>query len=152
MRKIKSQKTKELFLFFVLFTYIIFSSVYGLLSPFLGVIYCYFIFNLKYLEIKKKYFYLLLVFTILFEVNHGFFMFSSFATFILLYFMFIDENNPKQYNLKSLIFGFIVLSYIFFYYFNYLLSYLFGLEYPVLGFHYIQYIIIDFLIALVLFL
>lgn len=152
MNRDKYKNIKIFFSFFLLFTYMIFSPMYTLISPFIGVVFCYFIFNLKYFEEKKNYFYILTLYLLIFEINYDFVMFSSLGTCLFLYYMFIDENNPKQYNLKTLIFIFIVLFYVCFYLFNFLLSYMSGLEYPIFGFYYLRYILVDFIISLVLFL
>lgn len=148
----KYKNIKIFFSFFFLFSYIILSTMYFLLSPFCGVIFCYFIFNLKYFESKKIYFYILSIYLILFEVNYGFVMFSSLGTCLFLYYMFIDENNPKQYNLKTLMFVFVMLFYMLFFGFNFIFAYMGGFEYPIFDLYYIRYILIDFIISLVLFL
>ncbi len=152
MQRNSFYKTNIKYLLFFLFCvfYESLSSIYIYLAPLFGVAFYYLLTNIKN---KEKYFQIFLVFLyiLIFEVDKGFIP-LSFIIFFLLYYFFLFERIEHFFNKKiSKIFFHIINAYIGYYLTNLILDYIFGYSIPNINFLYLFYIIVDTLIAVVLF-
>ncbi len=152
MQRNSFYKTNIKYLLFFLFCvfYESLSSIYIYLTPLFGVAFYYLLINIKD---QKKYFQIFLVFLyiLIFEVDKGFIPFS-FIIFFLFYYFFLFKRIEYFFNKKiTKIFFHITNAYIGYYLTNFILDYVFGYNIQNINFLYLLYIIMDTLIAVVLF-
>jgi signal transduction histidine kinase len=137
-----NQPIKIILLAIILFIYESISSIFTYMSPLAGIIFIYLINNI---ENKEKYLInsLLLIYLSYFELDRGFFIFSS-AILFVIYYNFLHKEISRSiicHNCLNAIY--ISIYYIGFYTINLLLSFIFGLELPKFDITYILYIITD---------
>jgi len=141
---------KRVLLFAALLVYESITSIYTYLTPLYGFFFVYLIFNI---EKKQKILIvtLLFLYMIFFEADKGFFLFSSIIFFAFFYLIAV-ENIIKLFHCKKCILTiFVVSGYIGIYLFNVFLSIIFETELPQFGIEYLIYMIIDSLIAFMVF-
>lgn len=149
-QNIKINNLKYLFIFSLLVVYESLTSIYLYFSPLYGVA---FYFIIRHIYDKEYIFRLLLAFLYIFiiEIDKGFIP-LSFLLFFAIYYYFIMDKIERFFNEKYYkIFFHILNAYIGYYLLNLTLSYLFGFELPSFEMRYFFYIIIDFLVAAVIF-
>ena len=146
-RIINLEPLTPIFLFCGLVVYESISSLYVYITPLVGIVFLYLVQNIH--DKEKTYINLaLFLYLIFFEIDRGFFVFSSLIYFLIYYNFFHNElvNSVACQNcLKFLI---IFLFYIGFYIVNLILSLLFNQDLPIFDITYIIYFVTDFILVL----
>jgi len=145
-RSITHKNDLDKFIYVLLFVvYQSLSSIYLFLPPLLGVLFYLFTISLKD---KNTLNIVLIVFCILvFEADKGYKMFSAVLFFLIIY-RFILPSIVKNFNCYSCISSsYTILTYIGFFLFNLILSYIFIDDIPNFTYYIIYYIVIEFLIV-----
>ena len=130
-----------------LILYLSITSLYVYITPLTGYIFLYIINNF---HIKEKRWILLVLFIYItyFEIDKGFFVFSSFILFMFYYRFFHKELKSTMACKNCFKFTIISIYYIGFYILNLFASLLFNLELPKFDISYIIYIITDFILVI----
>lgn len=152
MRRSSSDKKYiKTFLFAVFIVFIqILSSVYTIIPPLFGLFFCYIVINI---DNEEKIFFVALSFLylIFFDLNKGFYLFSSVVFFIVFYY-FIEDKIQNFTNCGNCILtGYIATAYLGHFATNNLISYVLNLPFYHLGYEYIYYILFDCFFSYILF-
>ncbi len=152
MRRNSSNTDYIRLLFLILFFGVlqILSSSFVFFPTFAGVFFCYIVVNI---ENEENFIYVFLSFLYLgfYELNKGFYLFSSLIFFILFYEFFL-ERIRSSFTCKSCIIVLYVASYYFgMFFINTLIAYILNMEFPAFSMEYFYYIAFDFVISTILF-
>ncbi len=145
-RSISYQKPVALLLYIALYTlYISLASIYPFLPPLFSVLFVLFLHAQKREDTPALF--AIAFCLVIFEVNYGYFLFSSLIYFFIQY-KFIIPKIIQNFSCNSCI----KISYLFFTYIGYFalltfISNIFLLEPPEMNYYIIYYIIIEFLIV-----
>lgn len=137
-------------LFIILVAYESLTSIYTYMTPLFGVVFCYLVFNIQNEE-KRFPVALAFMYMVFFEADKGFYLFSIFLFFLIYYFFVANKLEKIISDKKYILFLLVAGSYIGYYLFNFFIAYLLNQEAPFFGIEYILYIVVDFLIAMVVF-
>ena len=137
-------------LFVFLIAYESLTSIYTYLTPFFGVVFCYLVFNLQKEQMRFSVI-LAFLYMVFFEVDKGFYPFSFFLFFSIYYKLIIDRIEKILINDNSTVAFFVVSSYLGYYLFNFFIAYLLNHEAPSFGIEYFVYIVVDIMIAIIIF-
>ena len=145
-----NQYIKEiLFSLFLVFNQIM-TSVYTFLPLFIGVFFAYIIINYED-EKKKNYIYLTFIYLSIFDLNKGFYLFSSLLLFYIFYNLFVYRIR-NFFTCSNCIIGiYVIVAYLGHFTLNLFISYILNSDGPIFLENYFYYIIIDTIIAIILF-
>ncbi len=121
------------------------SSIYLLMPPLFGVIFYFFIEKKSLDNFASMLFFAFIL--IIFEAEKGYLFLSTFFYFTLVYtsiIPYLKQNIVCELCLKLI---FIIIAYIGYYLFISLLSHIFLLELPIIDYHLVYYIVIEFFIV-----
>jgi hypothetical protein len=131
----------------ILFIYDSISVIYSFLPPLLGVMS---LFIYKALDEDDRYFlFVLSIYLVIFEANRGFLLFSTILFLLLTYYYIIPKLRNITICKKCLYPIYIALSYIGYFLFTLILSFLLNVDYINFDYIVIYYILIEIIIALV---
>lgn len=146
---------KNIILVVALVLYQIGTSLYPFLSPLLGLFFCYGIL-LKEREEKtlrehdvERYF--ILGYIVFVELNKGFYLFSTLVFFLFFYAMVVDWIKSAFKCRPCILVTFVASGYVGVYGINNLLAYILNQPFYNFNHEYLLYILIDSLLAVVLF-
>ncbi len=146
-RIINFEPLVPIFLFFGLVLYESISSLYVYLTPLSGIVFLYIVNNIENQE--KAYIILVLfLYLIYFEIDRGFFVFSSLILFLIYYNFFHNELVNSIACQSCLQFLIIFIYYTGFYITNLIFALLFNKDLPIFDITYIIYIVTDFILVL----
>lgn len=136
---------KEFFLFILSIIYETLTSIYPILSPFLGI--AFLIFLNKNRPLVNSY---ILLYTLFFEISYSLPLFSTFLFFILLKHIILKFYKIISY--KSLVKVFaIICFYLLYPFFLYFIHKVFNTSYFYINLNYLFYIIFEIVIAVMVF-
>lgn len=140
---------KQIFFSFIMVLYLIITSLYTFLPLFAGVFFAYIVVYLGNEESKISVA-LSFCYLILFDLNHGGYLFSFMLTFFIFYTMFAEKirNNITCYS--CIIVTYVVGAYVGYYLLNSFIAYLLNEELPTFSTDLVYYIFLDSVVAVVL--
>ncbi|WP_458701231.1 hypothetical protein ACKGJI_03765 [Sulfurospirillum sp. 1307] len=124
--------------------------MYLFLPLFFGLFFVYLILNYED-EDKNIFIYLSFIYLSIYDINKGFYLFSSIIFFLIFYNLFVEKIKNTITCKSCILIIYIFFAYIGHYLLNVLISYILNQASPVFSADYFYYIIVDFLIALVIF-
>ncbi len=138
---------------FFLIIYQMATSLYPLLSPLMGFMFCYLVFLVDD-EIKTKdedevVKYLAFLYLIFIDLNKGFYLFSGVIAFLIFYYIFSEWVNTSIKCKNCVIFVFVASGYLSIFGINNLIAYILNEDFFEFGFEYGIYILFDFLLTVV---
>ena len=138
-----------LFYFVVAIFYALVSSFYLLATPLIGLSFYYII---THIDNPKSYYKiaLIMIFSLVMEINRGLIPFSFIALVFILNYLSIRSFLHFIYSKNLLLLIYITIGYISYYLLNLFLSFIFDLPLPHFGMEYIYYILSDLVIAAVM--
>lgn len=140
--------------FFLLIIYQVVTSIYGFLTPLLGICFCYLVVlktqASKQFKKDETQFYLLVLYIIFIELNKGFYLFSSLITLFLFFEFFSEWINSLFKNINFKISAYVISGYVGIYGINNLFAYILNEDFFHLGFEYIFYICSDILLSIMI--
>jgi len=140
----------RLVLFISLVFYQILSSLYLFLPLFVGLFFVYLILNYKK-ESRAVFVYFSFFYLCLYDINKGFYLFSSILFFIIFYNLFV-ERVKNYFSCKGCVLViYITSAYIGHFFLNVFIAYLLNQEPPSFGMDYFYYIVTDSILAILLF-
>jgi len=146
---------KTFFLIGALVLYQFSTSLYPVLSPLLGLFFCYGIilkeWEVKTLKTDSLQRYFILSYVVLVELNKGFFLFSTLIFFLFFYAMVVDWMKHVFKCQSCILAVFVTSGYIGVYFTNNLLAYIMNMPFYPISWEYGVYILTDTIIAIVLF-
>lgn len=151
----KSLNLSYLILYTLLILYQLASCVYAFFPPLLGIYFCYLHVLLK--DSKKHYnkldfrWYFSLFYVLFIELCHNFYAFSALIAFFILHFYFTDWLKTNIKFGHFIIAIFIALAYFLSYLVDIFFSYLGHESYKTFGLIYLYFVLVESLIAYVLF-
>lgn len=141
---------KLLFFAIGLLLYQILSSLYIFMPLFVGVFFTYIVINFED-EKSKIYVYLAFAYLTIYDLNKGFYLFSSIVSFIFFYYIFVEKIR-NFYSCRSCIVAtYVVAAYLGHFALNMFIAYILNADGPTFSQWYFYYILLDILIAIVLF-
>lgn len=146
---------KTLLLIGALVLYQFGTSLYPYLSPLLGIFFAYAIIlkkqEEKTLKVDSLQRYFVLFYVVLIELNKGFYLFSTLIFFLFFYTMVVDWIKHAFKCRPCILAIFVASGYIGIYLTNNLLAYIMNIPFYPFSWEYGLYIVIDTIIAIVLF-
>lgn len=147
------RKKQELSIYifsFIVYIYLIASSIFYLLPPMLGFFFILLIINFKKNGFDKNSLLIVLYFS-LFEITHGMFLFSCLCVFLIFYYNLYDKLVYKLKNRELLVFIIILFVYITVLYLNAIFAFVFELDYVGFSYIFIYYICFETLLSTIIF-
>jgi len=126
------------------------TSIYTFLPLFIGVFFAYAIINYED-EKKKNFIYLIFIYLSIYDLNKGFYLFSLLLTFFLFYNLFVERIRNVLVCSSCTLVLYVVVAYLGHYCLNLFISYILNSASPIFLVNYLYYIIIDSLVAIMLF-
>ncbi len=141
----------KLFLLVILFGLLqILSSSFIFFPTFASVFFVYIILNIDNEE-KLLYIFFSFLYLSFYELNKGFYLFSSLIFFIIFYTVFVDKIR-SSFTCKNCIIAIYIISfYLGEYFVNVMISYILNRDFPTLSTEYLYYIAFDFVVSVILF-
>ncbi len=147
---INTDYIKGILFWVALVIYQFLSSLYLFLPLFYGVFFVYAILNFSN-ENRLISVYLSLLYLCIYDLNKGFYLFSSLIFFIIFYNLFVEKIENYFTCRSCILVVFVFFAYIGHFFLNLFMAYLLNQTIPVFSFGYLYYIVIDALIAIILF-
>lgn len=138
-----------LFSIFLVF-YQIMSSLYLFLPLFVGIFFVYLVLNYQK-EDKAVFVYLSFIYLCLYDLNKGFYLFSSILFFIIFYNLFVEKIKNFFTCSSCILVVYIVGAYIGHYFLNVFIAYLLNQTPPLFSTDYFYYIVVDSILAITIF-
>jgi len=133
-----------------LVVYQIISSLYTFLPLFVGVFFSYIVINFEK-EQTRIYIYLSFVYLTIYDLDKGFYLFSSLLFFILFYYLFVEKIRNFFTCSNCIVAIYVAVAYIGHFLLNSLIAYILNQDMPVFSEGYFYYIFLDIVLATVLF-
>lgn len=152
MRRNSSDQNYLGFILFCIF--LVFCQIMGMLytwiPSFVGVFFTYNILNFS--NDKKRYFiYLSFAYLVFYELTRGFYLFSYVFSFMIFYNLFVDRIRNNFTCINCILFIYVSFAYIGHYFINSFMAYMLNEDVSHFSNDYIYYMMIDWLVAIVLF-
>lgn len=135
-------------LFLVL--YQIMTSIYTFLPLFIGIFFAYAIINYED-ENKRNSIYLTFLYLSFYDLNKGFYLFSSLLLFILFYNFFVDKIRNFFTCSNCIIVIYVFVAYFGHFVLNSFIAYILNAQGPLFSLEYFYFIVIDSIFAVILF-
>jgi len=126
------------------------SSLYTLLPLFVGVFFSYVIINFDK-EKNRLYIYLAFAYLTMYDLDKGFYLFSSLLFLLLFHYVFVDKIKNFFMCNNCIIFIYVSSAYLGHYALNLFISYILNQDRPLFSELYFYYIFLDSIIAMILF-
>lgn len=117
---------------------------------FVGVFFTYLVIHVAD-EKKRFYVYLALIYLSIYDLDKGFYLFSSIFVFVIFYYLFMEKIKHYFACGSCILLIYVSVAYLGHYIFNTFISYLLYEETPMFSFVYFYYIAIDFIVSMILF-
>ncbi|MBL0702742.1 MAG: hypothetical protein JJV95_01990 [Sulfurospirillum sp.] len=128
----------------------ILSSLYTFLPLFVGVFFTYIVINFEN-EKSKFYIYLSFGYLTIYDINKGFYLFSSLLLFMLFYNLFIEKIRNFFTCANCILVIYIVVAYLGHFLLNSFIAYILNESNPVFTERYFYYILVDAVLVIILF-
>jgi hypothetical protein len=140
---------KYTLLFLALILYLEATTIFRYLPPLFGLTYYFLVVNIN--KAKQRYLIFLAIFyLIMFEIEKGFYLFSTLAFFVIFYIYVINFFDKFVYCHKCILFIYIALSYIGYNFFIYIISYFLNEPLVVIDIKFLlYYIVVEFILGVV---
>jgi hypothetical protein len=148
-----STDTNYLRLFFLSISFLfllIMGSLYTWLPSFVGLFFIYVLINFED-EKNRLYFYLSFLYLIFYDIDRGFYLFSYIFTFLIFYNFFLDKVRNYFSCINCILVMYVLVAYIGHYFMNVFIAYLLNETIIELSKEYIYYILIDMVLASIIF-
>jgi hypothetical protein len=148
-----STDTNYLRLFFLSISFLfllIMGSLYTWLPSFVGLFFIYVLINFED-EKDRLYLYLSFLYLIFYDINRGFYLFSYIFTFLIFYNFFLDKVRNYFSCINCILVMYVLVAYIGHYFMNVFIAYLLNETIIELSKEYIYYILIDMVLASIIF-
>ena len=134
-----------LFSLFLVFVQIL-GSLYTFLPLFVGVFFTYIVINLDN-EKNIFYVYLSFIYLSIYDLDKGFYLFSSLLFILLFYYMFVEKIRNSFSCTNCILVIYVVMAYLGHALFNSLIAYILHQDLPVLseGYFYYIYVVVNFI-------
>lgn len=130
--------------------YLIMSSLYTSLPIFVGLFFVYIMVNYEN-EKEKLFVFLAFLYLTIFDLNKGFYLFSSLLTFVLFYNLFASKIKNFLTCGNCILAIYIIVAYIGHYLVNTFIAYILNQDAPLFSQDYLYYMLIDFILGIILF-
>ncbi len=117
---------------------------------FIGVFFAYIVINFEK-EKSRLYVYLSFAYLTIYDLDKGFYLFSSLLFFMLFYYIFVEKIRNFFTCSNCIIAIYVAVAYLGHFLLNSFISYILNQARPVFSEGYFYYIIIDIILAIVLF-
>ena len=134
----------------VLVIYQIMSSLYTFLPLFVGIFFSYIIINFEK-EKSRIYIYLSFAYLTIYDLDKGFYLFSSFLFFMIFYYFFVDKIRNFFTCSNCIVAIYVIAAYMGHALLNSFIAYILNQDIPPLSQGYFYYIILDVVLAIILF-
>ncbi len=128
----------------------IMSSLYTILPLFVGLFFSYAIINFSKEE-DRMYLYLSFVYLTVYDLNKGFYLFSSLLFFMIFYYFFVDKIRNFFSCNSCIIAIYVVAAYLGHFLLNVFIAYILNQDIPYFSLGYLYYIFLDVVLATILF-
>ena len=126
------------------------SSLYTFLPLFIGVFFSYIVINFEK-EKSKLYIYLSFAYLTIYDLDKGFYLFSSLLSFVLFYYIFVDKIRNFFSCTNCVLAIYVTFSYLGHFVLNTFIAYILHQDGPIFSQWYFYYIFIDILLVSILF-
>jgi len=130
--------------------YQILSSLYTFMPLFIGLFFCYIIINFKN-ENSKLYVYLSFAYLSVYDLDKGFYLFSSIVFLLLFYSLFVERIRNFFTCSNCILAIYVTSAYLGHFVLNVFISYILNQDRPMFSQEYFYYIIFDIILATILF-
>ena len=130
--------------------YQILSSLYTFLPLFVGLFFAYIVINFEN-ENSKIYIYLSFAYLTIYDLDKGFYLFSSSLFLLIFYYLFVDKIRNFFSCSNCIIAIYVVAAYLGHSLLNSFIAYILNQDMPSFSQGYFYYIVLDALLAIVLF-
>ena len=130
--------------------YQIISSLYTFLPLFVGVFFTYIVINFQK-EKSRLYIYLSFVYLSIYDLDKGFYLFSSMLFFMIFYYIFVERIRNFFTCSNCILAIYVLVAYLGHFLLNSFISYILHKDSPPFSQEYIYYIVIDIVISIILF-
>jgi len=130
--------------------YQIMSSLYTFLPLFVGVFFAYIVINFEN-ENSKLYIYLSFAYLAIYDLDKGFYLFSSLLFFMIFYYIFVEKIRNFLSCINCILAVYVVVAYLGHSLLNSFVAYILNQSSPALTQGYFYYIVIDIIIVAILF-
>lgn len=135
---------------FVLALYQVITSLYTFLPVFAGLFFCYILIALND-EKQRVYVILAIIYLIIYDLNKGFYIFSYLLFLFIFYNLFVAKVRDSLICNSCILVIFVVSGYIGHYLTNAFVAYILNEDLPIFSNYYLYYILIDSILAVILF-
>ncbi len=126
------------------------SSLYTFLPLFVGVFFSYIVINFEK-EKSKLYIYLSFIYLTIYDLDKGFYLFSSLLSFMLFYYLFVDKIRNFFTCNNCILAIYVVVAYLGHFVLNSFIAYILHQDGPTFSQWYFYYIAFDILLSVILF-
>jgi len=133
-----------------LVVYQIMSSLYTYLPLFVGVFFAYIVINFEN-EKSKLYIYLSFAYLTIYDLDKGFYLFSSLLSFLIFYYLFVEKIRNFFSCSNCIVAIYVVAAYLGHSLLNSFIAYILNQDMPSFSQGYFYYIALDVVLAVVLF-
>lgn len=130
--------------------YQILSSLYTFLPLFVGLFFTYIVINFEN-EDSKIYIYLSFLYLTVYDLDKGFYLFSSSLFLFIFYYLFVDKIRNFFSCNNCIIAIYVVAAYLGHSLLNSFIAYILNQDMPSFSQEYFYYIVLDIILAIVLF-
>jgi len=133
-----------------LVVYQIISSLYTFLPLFVGVFFSYIVINLEK-EQNIIYVYLSFAYLTIYDLDKGFYLFSSILFFMLFYYLFVDKIRNFITCSNCIVAIYVIAAYLGHSLLNSFIAYILNQDMPSFSQGYFYYIVLDIVCAIIIF-
>jgi len=138
-----------LFSLFLVFFQIL-SSLYTFLPLFVGVVFSYLVINFEK-EKKRIYIYLGFAYLSMYDLDKGFYLFSSLLFFMIFYYLFVERIRNFFTCSNCIVAVYVSVAYLGHFFLNTFIAYILNQDRPLFSQAYFYYIFVDFILVAILF-
>ena len=130
--------------------YQVLSSLYTFLPLFIGVFFSYIVINFQD-EKSRLYIYLSLVYLTIYDLDKGFYLFSSLFLVLVFYYFFVEKIRNFIICSSCILALYVSVAYFGHFLLNSIIAHILNDELPYFSQKYIYYVILDILISIIIF-
>lgn len=130
--------------------YQVITSLYTFLPVFAGLFFCYILIALND-EKQRVYVILAIIYLLIYDINKGFYIFSYMLFLIIFYNLFVVKIRDYLTCNSCILVIFVVSGYLGHYLTNSFVAYILNEDLPIFSNYYMYYILIDSILAVILF-